>query len=331
LAIGAGVAGAAAYLALRRSGTSFRGKTVVITGGSRGLGLELARRWAAEGARVVICARTGRDIDHAVRELRGRGGNAHGFECDVTAADQIRNFIDQVIRRFGRIDVLVNNAGIIQVGPCQNMTDDDYREAMDTHFWGPLHMIEAVVPHMRRRGEGRIMNISSIGGEISVPHLLPYCASKFALTGLSEGLTTELASCGIKVTTVCPGLMRTGSPRNAKFKGQHRKEYAWFSVNAGAPALTISSSRAAAQIVEACRHGRPYLAVSVPAKVAIRLYKLFPDLTLAALSLVNHLLPKPGGSAGFINREGKQSFSSVSPSLLTWLNERAAAANNELR
>ena len=89
--------------------------------------------------------------------------------------------------------MLVNNAGIIQVGPLEHMTIDDFEEAMATHFWGPLFTILAALPHMRGRGGRRIVNISSIGGKIAVPHLLPYTASKFALTGLSEGLRAELA------------------------------------------------------------------------------------------------------------------------------------------
>ena len=332
LAIGAGLFGCAVMVAARKRRNSFRGQTVIITGGSRGLGLEMARRWGAEGARVVICARTAADIRRAVCELRNRGFDAHGFQCDVTTPQSIKQFIAEVANRFGRIDVLVNNAGIIQVGPRSSMTDKDYQTAMDTHFWGPLHMIEAVLPHMLRRRRGRIVNISSIGGKISVPHLLPYSASKFALVGLSEGLGAELAQLGIQVTTVCPGLMRTGSPRNAMFKGQHRKEYTWFSLGAATPAITISSHRAAAQIVEACRQGRSHLAVSTPAKIAIRWHALFPELFASALQIMNEFLPKDGqGPNARQNHKGKHSFTAISPSPLTWLNEKAAVANNEIR
>src|SRR5437868_10247139 len=170
--------------------------------------------------------------------------------------------------RFGRIDVLVNNAGTIEVGPMEVMTLDDYEKAMRTHFWGPLYMVLAVLPEMRARKEGRIVNVSSIGGKISVPHLLPYCASKFALTGFSEGLRAELAKDGIVVTTVCPGLMRTGSPLNAFFKGQHQAEYAWFSISDSLPISSISAQRAARQIVRACKNGDAEVILSVPAQLA---------------------------------------------------------------
>jgi NAD(P)-dependent dehydrogenase (short-subunit alcohol dehydrogenase family) len=158
--------------------SSFQGQTVLITGGSRGLGLEAARRWAAEGARVVLCARTAKDIERAVNELRSKGGSAYGFQCDVTSRQQVERLVATVIDRWGAIDVLVNNAGIIQVGPQSCMNLQDYRRALETHLWGPLYAIEAVLPHMRRRRRGRIVNVASIGGEISVPHLLPYSASK---------------------------------------------------------------------------------------------------------------------------------------------------------
>ena len=155
------------------------------------------------------------------------------------------------------------------MGPLEHVTRADYEEAMAVHFWGPLHTIEAAVPHMRKQGGGRIANISSFGGKIGVPHMVPYCASKFALAGLSSALTPELARDNIAVTTVCPGLMRTGSPFNASFKGQHREEFAWFAVADSLPLLSTSGRRAAAQIVEAIRHGDAELVITWAAKLAV--------------------------------------------------------------
>lgn len=331
IAVGVGVVGLALASQQRRPPRrTFRGSTVLITGGSRGLGLELARCWAKEGARVVICARTTQDIQRAVNELRQQGYDAAGFTCDVTSQEDVNDWVATVLDRYKTIDVLVNNAGIIQVGPQECMTFADYQRAFNTHLWGPLYTVQAVLPHMRGRRAGSIVNIASIGGEISVPHLLPYNASKFALVGLSEGLCAELARDGIYVTTVCPGIMRTGSPRNALFKGQHRKEYTWFSLGASMPVLSISSPRAAGQIVEACREGLPYLAISLPSKAAVRFRGLFPNLTARLMQTVNLLLPRAGG-IGPASREGKDSFSHWSPSKLTWLNDRASTQNNEVR
>jgi short-subunit dehydrogenase len=187
----------------------------------------------------------------------------------------------------------------------------------------------AVLPSMRQRKSGRIVNISSIGGKISIPHLVPYSASKFALVGLSKGLRAELAKDGIVVTTICPGLMRTGSPRNAEFKGQHQFEYAWFSISDALPLLTVSAENAARQIVKACRRGRAELVISIPAKVAVLFESLFPEMMAQMLAIANELLPEPDG-VGTQRMKGKDSKSSWSPSWLTTLNEEAALRNNEV-
>ena len=232
--------------------------------------------------------------------------------------------------RVAGIDVLVNNAGVIQMGPLEVMTHEDFEKAMNTHFWGPLNVMMAVLPRMRAKRSGRIVNISSIGGKVSVPHLVPYCASKFALTGLSRGMRTELLKDGVAVTTVCPGLMRTGSPRNAGFKGKHREEYAWFSISDATPLLSVSAERAAREIVSACRNGRAELVISVPAKLAVLFDTLFPEMTSDVFGLANKLLlPEPGG-IGTREAKGKESTSAWSPSFLTTLNERAAVRNNEM-
>ncbi|HZB47373.1 MAG TPA: SDR family oxidoreductase, partial [Pyrinomonadaceae bacterium] len=206
-AAGAGALLAARAFFRRRNEYDFRGKTVLITGGSRGLGLVLAREFADEGANVALCARDNEELERARQDLAARGARVFAFPCDVTDRAQVKELVEVVERHFGGIDVLVNNAGTIQVGPVEVMTLEDYEQAMNVHFWAPLYATLAVLPEMRRRGEGRIVNISSIGGKISVPHLVPYSASKFALVGLSDGLRAELAKDNVVVTTVCPGLM----------------------------------------------------------------------------------------------------------------------------
>ncbi len=308
-----------------------RDKTVLITGGSRGLGLVLAREFAREGARLSICARSSDELERARADLIARGANVLAVPCDVTDRAQVAELVRLTERRFNKIDVLVNNAGTIQVGPVDVMTLEDYEEAMRLHFWAPLHTTLAVLPEMKRRGSGRIVNISSIGGKISVPHLLPYSASKFALVGLSAGLRTELAKYGIAVTTVCPGLMRTGSPRNAKFKGEHRAEYAWFSISDSLPIASMSAERAARQIVRATVRGEAETILSLPATLAVKFHALFPEATARILETANRLLPAPTtGGAGKRSTKGKDSKSAIAPSLLTILSDRAAARNNEV-
>ena len=304
-------------------------KTVLITGGSRGLGLVMAREFAREGSRLALCARDEQELDEARRDLEQLGAEVMAIRCDVTNKNDVNQMISTVHSRFGAVDVLVNNAGVIQVGPIEVMTHEDFELAMQAHFWGPLNTIMAALPGMRQRRSGRIVNISSIGGKVSVPHLVPYSASKFALVGLSKGLRAELMKDGIKVTTVCPGLMRTGSPRNADFKGQHQFEYAWFSISDALPLLTVSAENAARQIVRACKRGDAELVISVPAKIAVLFDALFPEAMSQMLALTNRLLPDAGG-VGTERRKGRESTSSWSPSWLTTLNEEAALRNNEV-
>lgn len=308
----------------------FKDKVVLITGGSRGLGLVMAREFAQEGARLVICARDADELERARVDLESRGAQVMTHKCDISNRSEVMELVASIHERFEGVDVLVNNAGVIQMGPIEVMTHEDFEKAMNVHFWGPLNVMMAVLPRMRAKRSGRIVNISSIGGKVSVPHLVPYCASKFALTGLSRGLRTELLKDGVAVTTVCPGLMRTGSPRNAGFKGKHREEYAWFSISDASPLLSVSAERAAREILRACRNGRAELVISVPAKLAVLFDTLFPEMTSDLFGLANKLLlPAPGG-IGTREAKGKESTSAWSPSFLTTLNERAAVRNNEV-
>jgi NAD(P)-dependent dehydrogenase (short-subunit alcohol dehydrogenase family) len=313
-----------------RRAIDFAGKSVVIFGGSRGLGLVLARELAAEGARLALAARDRDELDRARYELEGQVANVTTVVCDVREREQVDRAIAEVARAHGRIDVLINNAGVIQVGPADHMTLVDFENAMATHFWGPLYAIRAALPHLRQSPAARIVNISSIGGKVSVPHLLPYSASKFALTGLSEGLHAELARDGIAVTTVCPGLMRTGSTYNASFKGKHRLEFAWFHIADSIPGLSIDARRAARQIVNACRRGDAELIITLPARCAILLNAAFPGAMAAAMRLTNGFLPGPASEAGSRARPGWQSVSNLAPSILTRQTDRASVDNNEV-
>jgi len=142
-------------------------------------------------------------------------------------------------------------------------------------------------------------------------------------------LRAELAKDGITVTTIYPGLMRTGSPRNADFKGKHRLEYAWFSISDALPLLTISAENAARQIVSACKRGRAELVISIPAKIAVLFDSLLPEAMARMLAAANQFLPAPGG-VGTQRMKGRDSRSAWSPSWLTKLNEEAAVRNNEV-
>jgi NAD(P)-dependent dehydrogenase (short-subunit alcohol dehydrogenase family) len=309
----------------------FRECSVVITGGSRGLGLLVARELAEQGARLTVAARDADELERARQDLDGRGGKVWTSVCDVGVKAQAEALIHDTVNRTGSIDVLINNAGVMTVGPLEHMTREDFEQAMAVHFWGPFNTIFAAIPYMRRQGGGRIVNVSSIGGRIGVPHLAPYCASKFALAGLSDAMRSELSKDGIYVTTVCPGMMRTGSPFNAWFKGRHRDEFTWFIISDSIPVASIDGRRAARQLVEACRHGDAELVLTLPAKIAIIANAVIPETMALAMSAMNRLLPSSAGDGDTEAHSGWQSRSNWAPSRLTRLTEKAAAQNNEVR
>ena len=275
------------------SSFSFAGRTALVTGGSRGLGFILARRLLEEGARVAICGRDPDTLDDAYAQLGGRG-DLMTVTCDLSDPDEVDAMVAAVVERFGPVEILINNAGVIAVGPESSMSLDDYEYVMGANFWSAVHTTRAVLPGMKARGAGRIVNITSIGGKISVPHLLPYNCAKFAAVGFSEGLRAELADTGISVTTVVPGLMRTGSHLNAEFGGEQEAEYRWFALGASAPyPVAIGADRAARLIVRAAKRGQAEYTYPLSAVVAARLSGLLPGVTTNALALVDRFLPQP--------------------------------------
>jgi NAD(P)-dependent dehydrogenase (short-subunit alcohol dehydrogenase family) len=307
------------------------GKVVLITGGSRGLGLVLAREFAAIGARVAICARDEEELRHVRDEFASRRDYFFfSTQCDVSDRAQVQTMLASVENKFGDIDVLVNNAGTILVGPMEHMAIEDFQEVMRINFWGAVHATLGVLPSMRQRGRGRIVNITSIGGKVAFPHLLPYTASKFALVGFSEGLRTELAKDGIWVTTVVPNLMRTGSPRNADFKGNHEKEYAWFSITDSLPGASVSAGRAARQIVRACQNGDSEIVIGLPAKWAVLANGIAPGLISDLLAAGNEWFLPQATDLETGRRKGYESESRVTQSGLTSLTRAAERANDEV-
>ena len=320
----------AARVVLRRSRRlPIDGKVVLITGGSRGLGLLLAREAASRNARVAICARDDDELNRAANELRDRGADVLAVQCDLTVRPQVEEFVAGTIRHFGAIDFLIHNAGTITVGPVEEMTIEDYDEAMRLHLGAAVYATHAVLPHMQARGGGRIVNITSIGGKVPAPHLLPYTASKFALVGFSEGLRAELLKDNIYVTTVVPGLMRTGSPRNAFFKGNAEAEYAWFSTADVMPLISMDAGRMARRVIDAAEYGDAELILPWSAKLQIKLHALFPSLSADLAGLFNRLLPEPGG-VGQTRVIGALSESALRPQFAVEANDAAARANNEM-
>jgi NAD(P)-dependent dehydrogenase (short-subunit alcohol dehydrogenase family) len=299
-----GIAAAAAAWAFMPRPTR-RDQVVVITGGSRGLGLAIAERFGRAGAKLVLAAREIEELTRARHLLLDRRAilspdDVLLIPADLTDPTQATRLINHAIQHFGRIDVLINNAGIIEVGPVENQPLAAYRRAMATNFFAALHTTHAVLPHMLERGSQAettrpaIVNIASIGGKLAMPHMLPYTASKFALVGFSEGLHAELRHKGVRVTTVCPGLMRTGSHVQASFVGNQEKEYRWFSLAATTPVISASTQHAANRIYSAVINGRTEITITPQAWLAARFHGLAPATTQYVASLINEfLLPDP--------------------------------------
>jgi short-subunit dehydrogenase len=306
----------------------FRGKTVVITGGSRGLGFALALEFAHRGANLAICARDQKTLHEAEHRLHAHGAQVLAVRCDIGNRQEAESFLRQVEEEFRRIDVLVNNAGNIEVGPLEAQRLEDFEEAMRTMYWGMVYTTLAVYPGMACRGGGSIVNITSFGGKVAVPHLLPYSAAKFAAVGFSEGLRSELAKDNIKVTTVVPGLLRTGSHLNATFKGDHQKEYGWFSLSASLPLVSMNAHRAARKIVDAAAHGKAEIVLTPQAKLAVAMHGVAPGFVSGVLGVLHPRLPGTG-SRHPQRYAGKESESPLTRSFITSAGRRAGRALNQ--
>lgn len=281
-------------LSMQKKEHSFMGKTVMITGGSRGLGLALAQKLLNEGAFVSLLARDETELERAQKILSTQftAGQIQICICDVTDPLQFRRALRTTLDLWGDLDMLINNAGAILVGPFDTMTSEDFAAQMNIHVYANIQNIKEVLPLFRERGEGRIVNICSMGGKVAVPHMLSYDASKFALAGLSQGLSAELAEENISVTTVYPTLIRTGSPIQAVFKGNTFKEFSWFATADVFPGLSQSAEEVAYQIIEAARERRAELVPSTLGKLRLAAGVFFPELMLWTMSLLNRVLPK---------------------------------------
>ncbi|MGP4003242.1 SDR family NAD(P)-dependent oxidoreductase [Streptomyces sp. 8N706] len=316
--------------------SDLRGLSAVVTGGSRGLGLLLARELGRRGSDVTVAARDRHELEEAAELLRRTHGvTVHTAVCDVRDQKAVDTLMAEAAARAGGVDIVIGSAGIIQVGPVGAVGAEEFRDAMDTMFFGALNTSLAALPHLREsRAGGRLALIGSIGGLLAVPHLLPYSCAKAAVATLAEGLHEEQAQQGVSVTAVHPGLMRTGSHLHARFAGDTDREFAWFSAVAGLPLLSMNAERAADRIVEAIERRRPRLILTPAARVAARAHGLAPVLTSRVNSAVARILPTGDGASGgtvegsAVARSGRAARARL-VNLCSRLNERAAQRLNQ--
>ncbi len=262
-------------------------KKVLITGGTTGLGFELMRQLLKEECRLAICARNTIDL----KNIKENFPEVEIFVCDVGQKDEVEKLMMDVNLVLRGIDIIINNAGIIMVAPMEGFSQEDYEHAMSVMYWGIVHTTFAALPYLKKNNGGQIINITSVGGKVSIPYLLPYSSAKFAAVGFSEGIAAELRKYHIYETTIVPGLMRTGSYINALFQKNDKSMYKIFSAISSAPLLTISAQTAARRTIRAIKSKKVIKVLGVQAKMLIGLHHFFPSLVNRLFSLTANHLP----------------------------------------
>lgn len=184
-------------------------KVIVITGGSSGMGAAAARHLAAQGASVVVGARRTDRIDALAAEITAAGGKAIAVAADVTKLDDVQALINRAIAEFGHVDVLINNAGVMPLSPVERLKVDEWNQMIDVNLRGVLHGLAAVLPHMKERKSGHIINTASVAGHKVFAASAVYSATKFAVRALTDGLRQEVSADGIRTTIISPGAVST--------------------------------------------------------------------------------------------------------------------------
>ena len=192
------------------------GRVAVITGGGGGIGAAMARAFAARGARLVLADLSDDAMASVASDLRPRGADVLTVRTDVTSLDSVRALADAAERHFGAVHVICNNAGVATFGEIASSTHADWQYTMNVNFWGVVHGVETFVPRLIARGEGgHVINTASMAGLVGMRWLGIYCASKFAVVGLTEGLHRELVDHGIGVSVLCPMIVQTSINENS--------------------------------------------------------------------------------------------------------------------
>lgn len=263
--------------------------TVLITGASQGSGKATALLFAKQGYSVILTARTPERLEAVAQQINNSGGNALAIPTDVANSQQVQELVDKAIAHFGQVDLLVNNAGICLTGPVEKTTLSDWQQIMDTNFFGYVHTIEALLPHFLSRESGAIVNVGSFGGKMPVPQMTAYCASKYAVTGLTESLRLELVPKGIFVSAVHPGVINSDFLERAMFRGEDetKAESQRQQMSQLLQSNWVSKPEDIAQAIwDAVKYKRNEVVVG-PTAFATEAYRLFPDLVRGIMRFAN--------------------------------------------
>lgn len=254
--------------------------TVLITGASQGIGKATALLFADHGYNVVLAARQADRLEATAQEIQAAGHSATAISADVKQPEQVNLLVQEALAQCGSIDVLVNNAGIYISGPAEEFSLEDWRQTIDTNLWGYIHTIHALLPHFLARQAGTIVNVGSIGGLVPIPYLTPYATSKFAVTGLTRSLHSELAPKGIHICGIYPNLIKTDFLERAIFRGKDgddlQSRQSQVSQLVGTPVIEKPEDVAKA-IWDAVAHRRDEVIVG-SANVSATSNQLFPNL-----------------------------------------------------
>jgi short-subunit dehydrogenase len=260
----------------------FRGRTAMITGASSGIGRDISLTLARMGAKVALVARRRAVLDELANQIKSDGGAARVLAVDVTRRNEVRDAVHRALGDFGHIDILVNSAGILVPGPVESMNQDDLEKMVAVNLFGTLHTLQAVLPSMRTAGSGSIVNIASLAGRRGIPPLGGYCATKFAVVGLSEALRVELYGTGVRVSLVMPGVIDTPMVHEGDIKETPK---GMFNPIVAMPVQWVTWAVLAAVVL-----GLAEVDVPPGAAVAEKLAALFPGFTDTALALGTRLI-----------------------------------------
>jgi NADP-dependent 3-hydroxy acid dehydrogenase YdfG len=268
----------------------FFDKSVVVTGASSGIGHDAAMAFGEQGAHVALLARRRVQLEELAQKINKAGGKALALDCDVTDRARVFWAIDQVKEAFGKVDILINSAGLLIADAVEQMRPEDLEKMMGVNVFGALNAMQAVLPLMRAARSGNIVNISSLAGRRGMSPLGGYAATKFALVGMTEALRVELFNTGIKVSLVMPGVIDTPMARHAL---KHDDPLKNVSALTAMPARWVTWA-----VLAAAAFGLTEVDVPPGSAVAEKLASLFPGVTDALLSVGSRLIQGAGAMLG---------------------------------